>query len=264
MPPLGARRFLTETARKNPLDLRTWPGLIAYFDARLSPLWSNTSRTTPATSAVATWDDISGNGRHATQATGTKQPTLTTINGVAAVAFDGTDDVLAMSNALSLLSTQARVTVVICARSYAPASGAKRILSVADNVGNGKLSLLRSSTGLAYGARRVEADTFTSLNANAVSGTTDVVEVAVFDFVTSFAVEYRNNVKFTMAIPFIAGSSPGPTSALASASAPTIGSDGGSAAAQVDLAMLAIFNTVFNQPDINAISAAYGRLYGLF
>jgi hypothetical protein len=46
--------------------------------------------------AVSSWTDSSGNGNHAVQATGTRQPIYKTsiINGKATVRFDGSDDVL--------------------------------------------------------------------------------------------------------------------------------------------------------------------------
>lgn len=49
--------------------------------------------------AVSQWDDASGNGRHATQATGSKQPiyraSAAAFNSQPVVEFDGTDDWLA-------------------------------------------------------------------------------------------------------------------------------------------------------------------------
>ncbi len=51
--------------------------------------------------AVSQWDDGSGNGRHATQGTGTKQPiyraSVAALNNKPAVEFDGSDDALQTS-----------------------------------------------------------------------------------------------------------------------------------------------------------------------
>ena len=51
---------------------------------------------------LQTWPDRSGNGKNATQATSTKQPTVKTgangINGNPALSFDGTADAMAVSN----------------------------------------------------------------------------------------------------------------------------------------------------------------------
>lgn len=71
--------------------------------------WQDTAGTSAATAdttAVARWDDQSGNNRHATQATGAKCPLLRTavINGHSVLRFDGSNDCLqstAMSNLIA-------------------------------------------------------------------------------------------------------------------------------------------------------------------
>lgn len=55
------------------------------------------------TDPVATWPDLSGNGRDATQATGVSQPLYRTaqVNGLPAVKFDGSNDYLTVAYALA-------------------------------------------------------------------------------------------------------------------------------------------------------------------
>lgn len=59
-------------------------------------LWLDSSQITPVAdgTALSQWDDMSGNSRHAVQATGTNQPTYQTLeqNGRPAVRFDGVDN----------------------------------------------------------------------------------------------------------------------------------------------------------------------------
>lgn len=55
-------------------------------------LFSDTSLTTPATSSIAGVKDLSPNGNNATQATGTRQPTISSFSGYAAALLDGLDD----------------------------------------------------------------------------------------------------------------------------------------------------------------------------
>lgn len=50
---------------------------------------------------VQTWHDMSANRNHATQATLAKRPTFRDVAGVKAVRFDGTDDVMAFTNAIN-------------------------------------------------------------------------------------------------------------------------------------------------------------------
>lgn len=60
-------------------------------------LWLDAEDTSTITlngSNVTQWNDKSGNNRHATQATASNQPLLSTINNRQALSFDGADDVM--------------------------------------------------------------------------------------------------------------------------------------------------------------------------
>jgi hypothetical protein len=76
------------------IALPTFRGVLGGFNPlSLAPaLWLSDTG-----SNAAQWNDISGNGRHATQATGSRQPSIVTgvINGRQVRRFDGTDDFLA-------------------------------------------------------------------------------------------------------------------------------------------------------------------------
>ena len=81
-------------------------------------LWLNASAVTGKSDgdAMATWADQSGNGRNATQATGTKQPLYKTniVNGKPVLRFDSTDDCLTAS-AIDLTGTPAVSLFVVTA-----------------------------------------------------------------------------------------------------------------------------------------------------
>jgi len=65
-------------------------GRVAFNPLSLSPaLWLSDTGSNPAQ-----WDDLSGNGRHATQAIGANQPAIVTgaLNGRQVRRFDGVDD----------------------------------------------------------------------------------------------------------------------------------------------------------------------------
>lgn len=68
-------------------------------------LWLDASRITGLVDGdpVATWNDLSGLGNHATQGTGSKRPTYKTgiQNGKPVVRFDGVDDFMAAPCALT-------------------------------------------------------------------------------------------------------------------------------------------------------------------
>lgn len=67
-----------------------------------------------AAGAISSWPDQSGNARHATQATGAKQPikVLNVNNGLPAIRFDGTDDGLATPSFQAFPSKRGSMFVV--------------------------------------------------------------------------------------------------------------------------------------------------------
>lgn len=82
-------------------------------------LWLDATRINQAdNTAVATWDDLSGNNYNATQATSANRPTFRTnqINGKPAVIFDGTNDTLSVPSSTSIFkflhSTDSTVFIV--------------------------------------------------------------------------------------------------------------------------------------------------------
>lgn len=67
---------------------------LSWYD---SPLSQDSAATTPATAAtdpVGHWYDLSGNGRHFSQPTSARRPTLTVVDGKLVPVFDGIDDLL--------------------------------------------------------------------------------------------------------------------------------------------------------------------------
>lgn len=78
------RNLAVPTSAFSPSDL---PGLAAWYDA------SNAASITSSGGAVSQWNDLSGNGWHLTQGTGSNQPTTgtRTVNGLNTLDFDGGD-----------------------------------------------------------------------------------------------------------------------------------------------------------------------------
>lgn len=74
--------------------------------------------------AIATWPDLSGNGRNWTQASGTLQPTQQTHSGVRVARFDATND--GMLGSLNLASNP--FTIVAAYRVASTASASRRAI----------------------------------------------------------------------------------------------------------------------------------------
>jgi hypothetical protein len=95
----GSSSF-TSASNQITTDSYTFPStnLFARYDA------SNTDSITLSGNQVTTWNDISGNSRHATQSTSSYRPTYgsTTINGSNTILFDGSNDFFTMANTTTL------------------------------------------------------------------------------------------------------------------------------------------------------------------
>jgi hypothetical protein len=84
-------------------QVETWLPRPSFSPGSLAPfLWLDAGDTTTITSTngfVSQWNDKSGNGRHVSQSTGNKQPSLVTNarNGLSTINFDGSNDSLTRS-----------------------------------------------------------------------------------------------------------------------------------------------------------------------
>lgn len=81
---------------------RRWPGATVWTPAVIqTALWLDANDTSTITlngSTVSQWNDKSGNGRNAVQATAANQPVYGTTNGRVGLAFDGADSLVCASN----------------------------------------------------------------------------------------------------------------------------------------------------------------------
>ena len=82
-----------------PFDPSQIAGLAAWYDASADGTNGRPNTITQSGGKVSKWDDLSGNGNHATQGAGADQPTTgqQTIGGKNAIRFDGTDKLILTS-----------------------------------------------------------------------------------------------------------------------------------------------------------------------
>lgn len=129
-------------------------------------LWLDASRITGLADGdpVGQWNDLSGNGNHATQTTAAKKPLYKTgiLNGKPVVRFDGTDDLLLANGIATLLTgTDVPNTVlgIIKAR-VLPSLGANPCFAGLGRSSAGsaehRWSLLNSGGTYSYRAARVD------------------------------------------------------------------------------------------------------------
>ena len=95
------------------MSWRITPSFTQWTPALLSTaLWldaADASTVTTVSGAVSQWNDKSGNGRNATQATAGNRPATgtATLNGRNVIRYDATDDFLSLSNTADLTSATA-------------------------------------------------------------------------------------------------------------------------------------------------------------
>ena len=95
-------------------------------------LWLDAADLTTITtvdSAVAQWNDKSGNGRNAAQSTAGSRPLLTTVNGLPVIQFDGTDDFLSIASAFFPSGAPSGVSFIIGAVAQENSGGFGGVIS---------------------------------------------------------------------------------------------------------------------------------------
>lgn len=146
-------------------------GLEAWYDA-------SASDTITTATGVSQWDDKSGNGNNATQATGANQPATgsNTLNGRNVLTFDGSNDNLSLPTALCSTIGNGACTIIVVARH--DVIGNDRVLTLGDASNNTRLALrygtttdacvFQSNTG---GATVACSETISSLDYNIMIAT---------------------------------------------------------------------------------------------
>jgi hypothetical protein len=138
-------------------------------------LWLSDTGSNPAQ-----WDDLSGNGRHATQATGIHQPAIipNALNGRQVRRFDGSNDFYAIADR-ALLRNLAGATVFAVATPSSVAVG-ERIVFSARSSGAANLFVQGIiANQFRYGGRRVAADAGDFANFGTVSNNTPYIFTAI-------------------------------------------------------------------------------------
>lgn len=94
-------------------------GLKLWLDASLP------SSIAEVAGSVSQWNDISGNGYHATQGTGSRQPSTgaATLGGLNVISFDGTSDYLELANGVLDSTANTFVSVFRTPSSFTGANG---------------------------------------------------------------------------------------------------------------------------------------------
>jgi hypothetical protein len=177
--------------RASGFDPRSIAGLSIWLDGNDSTtILNSVSPDTPATvgQTVRSWLDKSGNGRHAEQTVGANQPTLAS-GGF--VEFDGTNDILMLTNIASMTRNIGYLAAFVAYRPTTIQAGNVAAFQFATNAG---IPFVRATAGYTTGpvfrlsARRQDADAQQVVSAS--SGPTanaKYIQAAIFHYANAAA-----------------------------------------------------------------------------
>jgi hypothetical protein len=176
----------------------------------LSPaLWLSDTGSNPAQ-----WDDISGNNRHATQATVASQPSIIAngLGGRQVRRFDGVDDFLTPLSSLAILNSVAGGSIFAVAKLNNGNTPDQTVLHFSRNGNSSQvrlgLQLTIGSSGQNFraGARRLDTDSFTG--STQVNNTNPNVFAAIANYSTGKIILRVNGIETETNLPSSGNSSP--------------------------------------------------------
>src|SRR3990167_214787 len=225
--------------------------------------------------AVATWTDLSGNGNHATQATGANQPLFKTgiVNGKPVVRFDGSNDYLSLSGtALNMARNIPGITMFAVLQTTKPGS-IRRVFSISVNaiLGSTRAVMAHEQVGgnLGGGGRRLDSDTYAIVAGGSFTAGVYFIEGLVLDYANALASAYKDGSLVVSTNPF---QTAGSTSDTASAGIAVGALPDGTSSINGDIAEIIAYNRALttaerrnltgrtlNEYIVSATSPALGR-----
>jgi hypothetical protein len=176
-----------------------WPTGIPEI-VKNADVWLDAADTLTITESggnVSQWVDKSSSALTFVQATGISQPTLTTVNGLNALSFDGSNDGLKRSSTTTITKNITQSTVYAVAKFNSSPSGEKDIFRFDTGTGNARLLIGGGiATGKAFfGGRRLDADSFARVDSTSnVSTTSPQLFIGGADYSNTTATVFINNV----------------------------------------------------------------------
>jgi hypothetical protein len=236
----------------------------AFSPLSLSPaLWLSDTG-----SDVSIWSDISGNNRHATQATAGSRPAIITsaLNGRQVRRFDGVDDLLSLTTGLGMLQNVPGATVIAVYKYITNSVNNKGVFVATNGIGASSSRTFFGSgfgtTKLACGGRRLDADVFGRLDSIDDSPTSYFVHTGVWDYANSNLFQYINGGANGQVTNFQTDGNTSDTPSIEI----TIGCPSSTAFTQcsnIDLAEILVFPTALSDADRQNVELYLGGKYGI-
>jgi hypothetical protein len=243
------------------IALPTFRGVLGGFNPlRLTPaLWLSDTG-----SNAAQWDDLSGNGRHATQAVGAAQPSIVTgaINGRQVRRFDGTDDAMSITTGMGMLRNVNGATCIAVYRWITNPTDPRVLISASTNsatslryaVGAGSVSRKLRVLG-----RRLDSDSLQILSGSTDNPTGYFVHASIADYANSDASIFLNGQQDGITTSFQTN---GNTSDTDSASI-MLATTASGVFSNIDIAEIIIFPTALSTADRQAVERYLSSKYAI-
>jgi hypothetical protein len=246
-------------------DPRTIPGLALWFDGDTAYTTTGPDVQAANGESVSRWPDLSGNQRHANQATGSNKPlySVGAANGHGALSFDGFNDFVALSTGLNLLRNVSGATMFVTAKATSgTVSSTQREFGASNgsNVLQHRAGLQRAATNTYQaGGRRLDANSFVG-NQAGTTGTATYIHAARFDYVAAVLRQYLNGSLLATSDPFQTTGTTSDTDSLACVVGAA--SSGGEAFPGLIFSVLC-WGRALTDAEVGRVHAYLGRRYGV-
>lgn len=245
---------------------QTIPGLQLWLDATTGLFDAATggSAVTADSSAVARWEDRSGNSRHHTQATANNRPILKTnqINGKNIVSFDGANDILVNTPSTVFRNVSAYTFFAVRKNRSSVTGGTKRLFSNNDANTQVRFDFITTFTNKStISARRLPTDTLATLaapNNNTTSGTFELF-CALVDHTNTTAKVFKNGTISASSSSFLTSGNTNDTSYRTVIAGFSLSSG----VADVDVAEILVYHGALSDADRGTIESYLTTKWGL-
>jgi hypothetical protein len=223
----------------------------AFDPLSLSPaLWLSDTGSDPAQ-----WDDISGNGRHATQATPANQPSIESgaLNGRQVRRFDVADNFECNGLASTFAKNDGAVSMFFVCKANST-TGSQQILFAAKDAGSSEFELFRVGSAFRYAKR--DSALLTKIADSPITANTNWNIHSVINTGTSATVATNGNVSSSTDID---------VGTLIGINGVRIGTDAaGGSFLTGDIAEILIFPTALSDADRQAVENYLNNKYAIY
>lgn len=210
---------------------------------------------------ISQWSDLSGNGRHATQATGINQPSLVpnVLNGKKVVRFAGSPETLAITTGLDIFNNKSGATAFMVYKATTSGSAACALYHSNGAVDTSRLFIGKSTGDLTQmSVKRLDADATTTLTGGAI--TSFKIVSVIMDWANGDGFIYQNGALINSNLALTTSGNTSPTNSLFA----SIGSSNTTNFFAGDIAEIITYNSTLTALERASIESWLNLKYALY